>query len=697
MQSIVRPGGLLAILLLPSFILGAFAENERIAAQQLRGWTEDLDLLATDREKDLFSRLGEESERDLFFQEFWQARDPFPQTRRNELHEEWERRLAETSRRWHGLGDDRSQVFLLRGEPDAISEVRCPSGMFEIWTYEPGFRKKYRVTLFFLTDGGRARLWRPGSSPDPVEAAAEACSTPQLSQEARWIRLLGRDEYGAVIDGTLARPRPREWISTFRPASPAASPPASAPAPEPTRLLAEAAKALSAHRPQLCLLPPPEPLLIGRAPFRVLVEQAPDVPPNERIERVAFTLDGKPLLTRNRPPFDLVVDLGPVPRPQKLRAEGIGRQGDVVAHDELRINGGMQGFRVRLLEPRPGRRYLRSLPILAEVTAPANAAVERVELWFGEDRIATLVQSPYAQPFVLPREGEAGYLRAVAHLAGGASAEDVVFINMMEPDRLDVHMVELYTTVLDSDGRPVTGALDPEAFTILEDGVRQQIRKVEPAGDSPVRVVTLIDCSTSMAAQIAQARQAALGFLRNLLRPQDQAAVIAFNRAPHILVPLTGDLDRLEEGLQDVLVEGGTALYDSLAVALLYLTEAKGQRAVLLLSDGADRSSRLGFEQILEVARQQGIAVYAIGLGNPDGQEREKLTRLAAETGGRSFFAGEVAELPGVYEQIENELRAQVKVAYQSSHTGTDGAFRKVQVRMAKSEMEARTISGYYP
>jgi VWFA-related protein len=702
MQSFVRPSGLFAILFFPLFMLGAFATSADnandewiVAPPPLRGWTDDLDLLATDREKDLFSSLRDDSERELFFEGFWQARDPFPQTSRNELREEWEKRLVEAIRRWRGLGDDRSRVFLLSGEPASISEVRCPtSGNFEIWTYEPGFRKKYRVILLFLTGGGPARLWRPGSPLDPAEAAAEPCSTPRLRQDAEWIRLQGRDQYAALLDWTLARPRPREWISTFR-SVPRVAPPA---APELAHLLAEAEAALSAQRPRLRLRPPPDPLLIGRVRFSVQVEQAPEVPPDERIERVAFTLDDKPLLIRNQPPFDLILDLGPVPRPQKLRAEGIGSQGDVVVRDELLVNGGLQDFRVRLLEPRPGRRYLRSLPVLADVTPPPSAAVERVELWFGEDRIATLAQPPYAQSFVLPREGEAGYLRAVAYLTGGASAEDVVFINTPEePDRLDVHMVELFTTVLDIHGRPVTGGLDPETFVVLENGVRQQIRDIEPAGDAPVRVVTLIDCSSSMAAQIGQARQAALDFLRNLLRPQDQAAVIAFNRSPHIMVPLTGDLGQLEEGLQGILAEGDTALYDSLVVALLSLAQAKGQRAVLLLSDGADSTSRLGFEQTLEVARQQGIAVYTIGLGQPAGESRSKLIQLAEVTGGQSFFAGDVAELAGVYERIEKELRAQVKIAYQSSHNESDGAFRKVQVRMAKSGMEARTISGYYP
>jgi hypothetical protein len=67
-------------------------------------------------------------------------------------------------------------------------------------------------------------------------------------------------------------------------------------------------------------------------------------------------------------------------------------------------------------------------------------------------------------------------------------------------------------------------------------------------------------------------------------------------------------------------------------------------------------------------------------------------------TGGRSFFAKDASELAGVYSQIEKDLRAQYRIAYQSSNTGTDGAFRTVQVQMAKEGgLEARTISGYYP
>jgi len=830
-----------SILSVPSFISVVCADGGQNAPQQIRDWSEDLDILATDREKNTFLGLHGDSERQMFLQQFWQARDPYPQTSRNELREVWERRLAEVHRRWPDLRDDRSRVFLLRGEPASVIQARCPaSGNLEVWAYEPGFREKYRTVLLFVPgDGGLDRLWQPGNPPDLKELTAEACTNRgKFDQEVKWIRWAGQDQYKALLERALSRPRPRDWVSTFRPvaidtpggvsqlqadldveyaglqwgkvvvrvmmlvapqslpaglpseagpefsisgqvlrggeqfetflyrlhsrpaggsvplvferylapgsyvlrvrlehlesgsslvverdlevpqmqrtsveAAPAAPQPvavtaalktAPAPvAPEVRRVLAEADASLSAERPELRLLAPSESLLIGHVRFPVQVEQAPDTPAAESIERVAFTLDGKPLLIRNHPPFDLALDLGPVPRPRKLRAEGIGGNGEVVARDELLINGGARDFRVRLLEPRPGRPYRQSLRVLAEVTPPPGESVDHVELWFGEERIATLYQPPYSQPFVLPQEGEAGYLRAVAYLAGGGSSEDVVFINTpVEPDRMDVHMVELYATVLDGQGRPVTFPLDPASFVVTEDGARQQIRKVEQVGDTPVRVVTLIDSSASMAPEMGPVRQAAVNFLHSLLRPHDQAAVIAFNRSPQVTVPLTSDLGQLDEGLQGIVSGDDTALYDSLVYSLLYLTGSSGQRAVLLLSDGQDRTSRLGLEQTVEAARRTGIAVYAIGLGLPDGPRGEaaqKLTRLATVTGGKSFFARNVADLSGVYSQIEKELRAQYRIAYQSSQTGTDGAFRTVQVKMTKGGMEARTISGYYP
>lgn len=840
----------LFISLLPAQIL---ADGEGPAMRRAVSWLEEVDPLVTHREREMFLRLHGESEREAFIQGFWQARDPYPQTSRNELKEQWEHRLQEVQRRWGTPKDDRARVFLLHGEPSSSFEASCPqAGTFEVWSYEPRFREKARSVLVFWRSrpNGPARLWSPGSeSPDLWSLPMEPCSNGQrLGKEAQWLRWMGRENYQATVERVLARPRPREWISSFnafsteapegartfsalteteiagrlqekvvvrvlmsvpptslpparssgpreagsrddhefelagqvlregtpyerflyrfrvrpRPAAggqpiplaferylspgrytleiklehlpsrsfflerrdlevpelqvasappaeavptvvhavsrPAPPAPAAPDRPEVALAFAEADAALAADGPGLRILAPPETLLSGLTRFAVRVEENPG---EQRIERVAFALDGKRLLTRNKPPYEVMVDLGPVPRPQKLTAEGLGAGGEVVARDELAVNAGAQRFRVRLVEPRAGKEYRRSLRALAEVEAPQGSRVERVEIYLGEDRVATLYQPPYSQPVLLPGEGEVSYVRAVAYLAGGGSAEDLVLLNAPEqPDAMDVNLVELYATLIDGQGRPVMGEPEPHLFQVNEDGVRQRIRRVERADAAPLRLVTLLDHSASMRPNLPANRQAALEFFRQTLRPQDQAAVIAFNRSPQVTAPLTNDLATLEEGLAGLVAENDTSLYDSIVYALHYLTGARGQRAVLVLSDGIDRSSRFSFEQTVELARRAGITIYMVGLALSDGSRGEaarKLTQIAEVTGGRSFFADETAALPAVYGEIERELRSQYRITYQSSNTEPDGEFRAVEVQVAKSGMEARTISGYYP
>jgi VWFA-related protein len=462
------------------------------------------------------------------------------------------------------------------------------------------------------------------------------------------------------------------------------------------RLYEDADAELSAARPAVRLVRPGNSPLTGETRFEARLDQ-PGAP---GITRVAFLLDGRPIYTRTRPPYVVTLNLGSVPRLQKLAVEGLDEQGTVLARDELVLNSGAQRFAVRLLDPQPGGAYRGSLRARVQVEPPSGERVDRVELWLNEDRVATLYQPPYAQPILLPGEQKAGYVRAVAYLSDGRATEDTVLLNTSEkPDEMAVRLVELFTTVVDPSGRPIQ-SVEPGIFSVLEDGVPQRLRIVEAAGEAPIRVVTLIDNSLSMRENLEETRAAALGFLRRTLRPTDQAAVITFNRSPRVAVRLTNDLEELEEGLTGLLAEDQTSLYDSLAYALQYLGGVKGQRAVLLLSDGMDRTSRLSYEQTLEVARRAGIAVYTIGLGLGDGGRGEagkKLARIAAETGARSWFVAGTAELDGVYAQIERELRSQYHLAYQSTNNSPDTGFRAVKVQLAGKGMEARTISGYYP
>ncbi|HEY4573826.1 MAG TPA: VWA domain-containing protein, partial [Thermoanaerobaculia bacterium] len=481
------------------------------------------------------------------------------------------------------------------------------------------------------------------------------------------------------------------------PAVAAPARPEPAVSPEVKRLFAEADAALAAPRPGLHIVPPDGKLIAGVQPFEVRVDRAAGLPDGEQIERVAFTLDGRPLLTRNHPPFVAEIDLGRTPRGHKITATGMNPKGEVLARDELELSSGGQRFAVHLIEPQPGKIYHQSLRAQVRVDAPEDQTLDRVELYLGDARVATLYQPPFSQPLVLPDSAGVGFVRAVAYLADGSSAEDVALLNSpMAPERMDIRLVELYTNVVDRSGKPVEG-IGPQDLQVLEDGVRQSIRQVERVEETPLRLVTLIDNSASMLPRLEPTRKAALQFLRRTLRPRDQAAVITFNRSPRIAVGLTSDLTMLEDGLSSLTADEETSLYDSLIFSLYYLGGSQGQRAVVLLSDGEDNASSFHFADALESARRAGIAVYAIGINLPREGASEQLAKLAAETGGRSFFVRGTDELDGAYQEIQRDLRSRYRVSYQSSNTKPGEAFRAVRVEVAKPGVEARTISGYYP
>jgi len=352
---------------------------------------------------------------------------------------------------------------------------------------------------------------------------------------------------------------------------------------------------------------------------------------------------------------------------------------------------------VHLAEPRPGRTYRESLRARVEVDAPEDRGVERVELYLGESRVATLYQQPFIQPLVLPDPAAASYVRAVAYLSDGTSAEDVALLNAPAPaERMDIRLVELYANAGDRMSRPAEG-LEASDFKVFEDGVRQTLRQVERVDDTPLRLVTLIDNSSSMQPRLAAVSRTAIDFLRRTLHAKDQAAVITFNKAPSVAVGLTGDVAALAAGFDGLVADGDTSLWDSVIFSLYYLGGASGQKAVVVLSDGEDRTSRFHFEDALESARRAGIAVFVLGIDLTRGEATERLSRLANDTGGRSFFVKSMDDLPGVYSAIEKDLRSRYRITYQSSNTRPGEAFRAVRVQVDKPGVEARTISGYYP
>jgi VWFA-related protein len=443
------------------------------------------------------------------------------------------------------------------------------------------------------------------------------------------------------------------------------------------------------------ILPPPPGLLIGKVRLEATTT-------GEGIAKVSFLLNGKPVLTKAKPPYSVELNVGEQPRLHTLTAVALDAKGQKVAEDEVLLNTGPHRFSVRLVEPQAGKAYRASLRAQAQVDVPEGEKLDRVEIYLNETLLATLYQPPYVQPVLIPPDQELAYVRAVAYLADGNSSEDTVLVNVPGDftDQMDVQFVELFTSVVDGRGRPVEG-LAKDDFKVYEDGVEQEVRRFELVRDVPIYAGVLIDTSGSMGEsngdKLKAAVRGALTFFENVITPKDRAAVITFAKEPTLAVRFTNQQEVLAGGLAGLAAEGDTALHDSIVYALYYFGGLKGKRAIIVLSDGQDYGSKYTFGEALDYARRSGVAIYSIGIDLKEFEVRTKLQKLSEETGGRAFFVGASGELGKVFEAVEKELRSQYLLAYQSSNPGRDEKFRTVEVKVAKPGLEAKTVRGYYP
>ncbi len=449
--------------------------------------------------------------------------------------------------------------------------------------------------------------------------------------------------------------------------------------------------------PSVEILPLGDDLPVGEVEIVAVTTGGP-------IERVDFLLDGEPVGGDAEPPFAVALDLGDVPHQRRVEAVAYDPAGREIARDALELSATRaRRFAVHLVEPLPGQTRGNARMV---VEVPEEQTLDRVELYLNQRRIATLRQSPFVHPLppiTAGGDGSAGhaaatkYLRAVAFLESGETAEDVVVVYSPDPvDEIEVHLIQLYVSVLDRGGRPVT-ELTADDFRILEDGAEQRIERFDTVEKLAINVALLMDVSGSMRGRVRMATRSAQRFFETVLTPKDLASLSVFNHDIHRVVPFTKDVERLRFGADDFRAYGSTRLHDSLIYVGHSFGGLKGKRALVLLSDGQDVDSDFQFKQVRESTLRSGIAVYPIMLDLDDEETHANLEQLADETGGRYFSIRTVAELGGVYRSIEQDLRSQYLLVYEASNRGSRGGFRRIEVELSRDELEAITIRGYYP
>jgi Ca-activated chloride channel family protein len=271
-----------------------------------------------------------------------------------------------------------------------------------------------------------------------------------------------------------------------------------------------------------------------------------------------------------------------------------------------------------------------------------------------------------------------------------------------------IEIVSLNVTVTSADQRFVSD-LTPGDFIVLENGVPQPLRYFAKSG-VPLSLALLIDTSASMAVALPLVQDAAIGFVRQVTG-DDLASIIDFETRVEIGQALTADVDALERAIRRTRTGGATSLYNALDIALRELSKPMPgdtsapprRRAIVVLSDGADTSSAVTYDQVLDRAVRSGTIIYGISLGAGqqssapvEGESGELiLRRLAGQTGGRAFFTEEAKDLARFYGQIRDELANQYSLGYEPAGN-PDGKWRRLEVRVRRPGTTARTRAGYF-
>jgi VWFA-related protein len=513
--------------------------------------------------------------------------------------------------------------------------------------------------------------------PKPGQPAVLAVDRPLRPRQAFVMRLKIMDEVGGA-EATFSR-------GFVTPSDPT-------PEPQPAGLVGGELlpETVAAGVDSLLLIPPPADVVVGLWRADVIVT-------GERIKKLAFLVDGKSQLTRTSPPWSAELRLERFPVEQIIRVEGYDDKGALVAADEVIINLQRGALAVRIAAPPKGSRVTGPTLAKAEVVVPDGRRLETVEFRVNDKTVSRLTAPPW-EARVTPTNEDLVYLTVVATLDDGSTAEAVRYLKAPEyVEEVEVDLVELYVAVTDRSGALVRN-LQQGDFDILEAGKPQEISKFELVDNLPLTLGILLDTSGSMEGSMEETKRAASDFLESVMRPKDKAFAVSFARRPRLEMPPTDDAGAVVRVISELQAVGDTALHDALIQSLYYFRGIQGQRALVLLSDGDDNASFMPYKDALEYARRSGVAVYVIGfnLSALETGLRRKLAEIAAETGGRVFWADKAEELTGIYKEIENELRSRYLLAFYATGEAGKGGFREVEVKVKKGGLKARTARGYY-
>ena len=298
--------------------------------------------------------------------------------------------------------------------------------------------------------------------------------------------------------------------------------------------------------------------------------------------------------------------------------------------------------------------------------------------------------------------------------------------------RVETNLTTIFFTAADRSKRFVSD-LKKENIRVLEDGQPQEIFTFQQNIDLPLSIAILIDTSISEQRTLPDEKAAAQAFLEAVVRPQkDEAAILSFTGEVTLEQGFTGNMERLRRAIDRVEfippsgyvggnvvlnpgstqptppisdvnrdLAGSTAIWDAVWACsndLMADSAENTRRAIILLTDGDDTSSRLKMHEAIERAQKADAFIYAIGIGDSyqGGVDMGSLKKIAEQTGGRAYFPESERQLREAFAQIQRDLREQYLLAYSPTNKARDGSYRKIQIEVIDPEVRKQNLKLNY-
>jgi len=293
--------------------------------------------------------------------------------------------------------------------------------------------------------------------------------------------------------------------------------------------------------------------------------------------------------------------------------------------------------------------------------------------------------------------------------------------------KVETNLTNIFFTAADKNKRFITN-LKAEDIRVLEDGQPQEVFTFQQNIDTPLSIAILIDTSISEQFTLPQEKAAAQAFLESVMRPtKDEAAVVSFTGDTTLEQGFTGNVERLRRAIDRVefippsgyigggvvvngtppisgtnqSLAGSTAVWDAIwatSEELMSTSAEHTRRALILLTDGDDTSSRMKMHEAIEKAQKADALIYAIGIGDryQFNVNEGALRKIAGETGGRAYFPKHERDLNDAFAQIQRDLREQYLVAYSPTNKARDGSYRKIEIQVVNPDLKQQNLKLNY-